>query len=108
MTQEEFDKTCWTANMKVEYKGFVYGIGAANFPERLIGLYDGSDQYIWVRCENIKLVPKIDDLIVSEAYYVFLGTTVTICLLKLLNGLTVTGESTCDSPENVNAEIKKS
>jgi hypothetical protein len=47
----------------------------------------------------------IDACIVGEQYHVFDGTTVTICLLILQNGFTVTGESACASPENFNAEI---
>jgi hypothetical protein len=48
---------------------------------------------------------KIDDVIVGESYYVFPGTTVTICLLILKNGFTVTGESACASADNFNQEI---
>jgi hypothetical protein len=48
---------------------------------------------------------KIDDVIVGESYYVFPGTTVTICLLRLENGFTVTGESACASVDNFNQEI---
>lgn len=47
----------------------------------------------------------IDDQIESEQYYVFPGTTLTICLLTLKNGFTVTGESACASPENFDREI---
>jgi len=42
----------------------------------------------------------LDAKIVSENYYRFPGTTVTICLLHLQNGYTVTGESACVSSEN--------
>ena len=37
-------------------------------------------------------------------YHVSLGL-LTICVLVLRNGFTVTGESACASPENFNAEI---
>lgn len=47
----------------------------------------------------------IDSVIVSEAYYVFPGTTLTICALTLKNGFQVTGESAAASPENFNEEI---
>lgn len=47
----------------------------------------------------------IDAAIVSEQYHVFHDTTFTVCLLTLLNGYTVCGESACASPENFNAEI---
>lgn len=47
----------------------------------------------------------IDDTIVSEAYYVFPGTTMTVCMLALRNGFSVIGESAAASPSNFNAEI---
>ena len=47
----------------------------------------------------------IDAIIVAEQYYVFPGTTLTVCCLHLANGFTVTGESACASPENFNEEI---
>lgn len=53
-----------------------------------------------------RLTPdKIDDVISSEAYHVFPGTTLTVCCLTLRNGFTVTGESAAASPENFDAEI---
>lgn len=48
---------------------------------------------------------RIDSIIVGEDYHVFPGTTVTVCILKLENGFTVTGESACASPENFDAEL---
>lgn len=47
----------------------------------------------------------IDAAIVSEQYYVFPGTTLTVCALTLRNGYIVTGESAAASPENFNKEI---
>ena len=47
----------------------------------------------------------IEDNIVGEEYYVFPGNTMTVCLLTLKNGFTVTGESACVSHENFDAEI---
>ena len=53
-----------------------------------------------------RLTPSmIDDVIVSEAYYVFPGTTLTICALTLRNGYLVTGESAAASPANFDAEL---
>lgn len=53
-----------------------------------------------------RLTPQhIDSLIVSEQYYVFPGTTTTVCRLTLENGFGVTGESTCLSKENFNEEL---
>lgn len=47
----------------------------------------------------------IDATIVGEDYYVFPGTTMTICALKLRNGFVVTGESAAASPENFDRDI---
>jgi len=47
----------------------------------------------------------IDAVIVGEDYYVFPGTTLTICKLDLKNGFHVTGESAAASPENFDEEI---
>lgn len=51
---------------------------------------------------------QIDDQIVDEAYFVFPGTTLTICALTLRNGFVVTGESAAASPENFDQEIGRS
>lgn len=56
MTFDEYDKTEWTAHMKAEYNGHTYDIEAANFPEYLVCIDDGSGDGMWVRCENITLV----------------------------------------------------
>lgn len=47
----------------------------------------------------------IDAQIKAEAYYLFPGTTMTVCALTLRNGFVVIGESAAASPENFNAEI---
>jgi exopolyphosphatase/pppGpp-phosphohydrolase len=53
-----------------------------------------------------RLTPAlIDAQIVSEAYHVFPGTTMTICALTLRNGFQVTGESAAASPENFDEAI---
>ena len=53
-----------------------------------------------------RLTPAmIDSAIKAEAYYVFPGTTLTICALTLRNGYHVTGESAAASPENFDQEI---
>ncbi|WP_249198781.1 Gp49 family protein [Gluconobacter kondonii] len=53
-----------------------------------------------------RLTPSlIDGKIVDEQYHVFPGTTLTVCVLHLENGFTVTGESACASPENFDEEI---
>lgn len=53
-----------------------------------------------------RLTPAlIDETIVADAYYVFPGTTLTVCALTLRNGYIVTGESAAASPENFDASI---
>lgn len=47
----------------------------------------------------------IDETIMTEAYHVFPGTTMTVCALTLRNGFIVIGESAAASPENFNVEI---
>ena len=48
---------------------------------------------------------RVEEVIASEQYHVFTGTTFTACLLTLENGYTVLGESACASPENFNADL---
>jgi hypothetical protein len=43
--------------------------------------------------------------ILKAEYYVFPGTTLTVCCLYLKNGYTVTGESACVNPSSFNKEI---
>lgn len=50
---------------------------------------------------------RIEEVISNEQYHVFPGTTLTICVLTLANGFTVTGESACASPENFDEELGK-
>ena len=47
----------------------------------------------------------VDQSIAAKQFYVFPGTTVTVCCLTLLNGFNVVGESAAASPENFNLEI---
>lgn len=55
-----------------------------------------------------RLTPAhIDAQIADEAYYVFPGTTLTVCALTLRNGFIVTGESAAASAANFDAEIGK-
>ena len=53
-----------------------------------------------------RLTPAhIDAQITGEAYYVFQGTTLTVCALTLRNGFHVVGESAAASPSNFDVEI---
>lgn len=48
-----------------------------------------------------RLTPDmIDALIADEAYWVPIGTTLTVCVLTLRNGFCVTGTSAAASPQN--------
>lgn len=47
----------------------------------------------------------VDSAIAGERFWVPDGTTLTVCVLILRNGFTVTGESACASPENYNEEL---
>lgn len=47
----------------------------------------------------------IEETIVSEQYYIFPETTLTVCALTLKNGYQVVGESACASPENFDKAI---
>jgi hypothetical protein len=49
----------------------------------------------------------IDDTILTEQYYVFPGTVMTVCCLTLQNGFNVVGTSAPASPENFNEEVGK-
>lgn len=50
---------------------------------------------------------RLDEVILTEQYHVFEGTTLTVCALTLQNGFTVVGESAAASPENFDAEMGK-
>jgi hypothetical protein len=55
-----------------------------------------------------RLTPDmIDSQIMSEMYWTPEGTTLTVCVLTLRNGFTVTGESAAASAENFDIEIGK-
>lgn len=47
----------------------------------------------------------LKSIIVKEQYHTFDGNTLTICVLTLVNGFTVTGESACASPENFDKSL---
>ena len=60
--------------------------------------------------EQGKIGPRIrpldiDAQIVSEQYYVFPGTTLTVCALQLRNGYYPVGESACVDPANFSESI---
>ena len=53
-----------------------------------------------------RLTPAhIDAQIVSEAFHVFPGTTLTVCALTLRNGFNVVGESAAASPANFDVAL---
>ena len=52
-----------------------------------------------------RLNPQHIDDTITKAEFHRLTDTLTVCVLTLVNGFTVTGESACASPENYNEEI---
>ncbi|EBY7415842.1 hypothetical protein D6J61_26605 [Salmonella enterica subsp. enterica serovar Alachua] len=53
-----------------------------------------------------RLTPAlIDEQVKAVDYYVFPGTTLTVCAMTLQNGFIVTGESAAASPANFDEEI---
>ena len=49
----------------------------------------------------------IESAIDEEIYQRIEGTTITICVLRMKNGFSVTGESACISPENFDVDLGK-
>lgn len=47
----------------------------------------------------------LNTLVVDTQYYIFPGTTVTVCCITLQNGFGIVGESACIDPANFNAKI---
>lgn len=47
----------------------------------------------------------VDATILTEQYYIFPGTVMTVCCLTLQNGYNIVGTSAPASPENFNEEI---
>lgn len=55
-----------------------------------------------------RLTPeKIDNTILTEQYYVFPGTCLTVCAMTLRNGFNTVGHSACADPTNFDDEIGK-
>ena len=68
-----------------------------------------NEQQVKQKLEELdapKITPEhVEGCIVKEEYHTFEGNTLTLCILTLKNGYTVTGESACASPENFNKEL---
>lgn len=52
-----------------------------------------------------RLTPKLIDETIAKKEFHILTDVLTVCVLTLKNGFTVTGESACASPENFDKEI---
>ena len=52
-----------------------------------------------------RLTPQLIDETIAKAEFHKLTGVLTVCVLTLRNGFTVTGESACASPENYDREI---
>lgn len=50
-------------------------------------------------------IEYLESLVVGEQYYVFPGTTMTVCCLTLKNGFSVVGESACINPDDFDEAI---
>lgn len=58
------------------------------------------------RLDSPRVTPNdIDGVIKDTQYYIFPGTTTTVCCLTLENGYTVVGHSACASPANFNQAL---
>lgn len=54
---------------------------------------------------NMITAERIESLILAEQYYVFPGTTVTVCCLTIKNGFSIIGESGCVDPDNFDSDV---
>lgn len=52
-----------------------------------------------------RLTPALIDSVIKAKSFFKLTDVLTVCVITLVNGFTVTGESACASPENYNQEI---
>ena len=52
-----------------------------------------------------RITPEHINTVIHKAEYHKLTPVLTVCVLTLRNGFTVTGESACASPENYDEEI---
>lgn len=55
-----------------------------------------------------RLTPAQIDAVIAKKEFFRLTDVLTVCVLTLANGFTVTGESACASPENYRQEIGES
>jgi hypothetical protein len=57
-------------------------------------------------CTGPRLTPDMISAAIKTAqYYVFPGTTLTVCCVTLQNGYTVLGESACADPANYRKDL---
>lgn len=52
-----------------------------------------------------RVTPERVDEVIAGVSYFKLNEVLTICVMQLVNGFTVTGESACASPENFDEDI---
>lgn len=52
-----------------------------------------------------RLTPDLIESVITKEEYHVLTDVLTVCVLTLKNGFTVTGESACASPENFDKEL---
>ena len=64
------------------------------------------EQQLQDKCLNApRLNPTLIAMTVKSTTYHILTDVLTVCVLELRNGFTVTGESACASPENFDQSI---
>ena len=67
---------------------------------------NSTEEMIQEKCLNApRLTPALIDATIVETEFFKLTDVLTVCVLTLRNGFTVTGESACASPENYDKEI---
>lgn len=71
-------------------------------------LTDQERDDLLAKCPAVRVTKDhIAGLITTQQYLQPEGTLLTMCVLTLANGFTVTGESACAAPENFNEDLGK-
>ena len=77
----------------------------SNYKEEIMNENELEEE---IQAKNLnapRLTPDIIDSLIKEKSFHKLTDVLTVCVLTLQNGFTVTGESACASPANYNQQI---
>jgi hypothetical protein len=86
-------------------KGYISWMTSEEF-DRRTGNSKSTEQMIQdANLEAPRLTPDLVNAKIAKTEFHILTDVLTMCVLTLQNGFTVTGESACASPENFNKEI---